>query len=188
MAKPVATRGVWGVWVLVSCSLFTASGTNSNPAHTQLAVLLAATRNDTHILMKVDILINIFISDLCPIYIMMPSRKRNEQTRSVLFKSAVHDWLPCVAGDWLVQLFTFDLWARARAHTHIYFSLCLLDTQTINLSLTQTLTCTFSHSPTYKHTELRFVLRFRVSNCVLDSLAVTRGDTLKSVDHFCLAD
>lgn len=187
MAKPVATRGVWGVWVLVSCSLFTASGTNSNPAHTQLAVLLAATRNDTHILMKVDILINIFISDLCPIYIMMPSRKRNEQTRSVLFKSAVRDWLPCVAGDWLVQLFTFDLWARA--HTHIYFFSLSFRHKDHQLESDTDLNLHFlTLSPTYKHTELRFVLRFRVSNCVLDSLAVTQGDTLKSVDHFCLAD
>lgn len=170
-------------WFPALCSLRRAL---TNPAHTQLAVLLAATRNDTHILMKVDILINIFISDLCPIYIMMPSRKRNKQTRSVLFKSAVHDWLPCVAGDWLVQLFTFDLWART--HTHIYFSLSFrhkdhqLESDTdLNLHF-------LTLSPTYKHTELRFVLRFRVSNCVLGSFAVTQGDTLKSVDHFCLAD
>lgn len=77
---------------------------------------------------------------------------------------------------------------RARAHTHLFFSLSFrhkdhqLESDTdLNLHF-------LTLSPTYKHTELRFVLRFRVSNCVLDSLAVTQGDTLKSVDHFCLAD
>lgn len=68
---------------------------------------------------------------------MMPSRKGNKQTRSVLFKSAVHDWLPCVAGDWLVQLFTFDLWAHTRTYTHMhtctFIFLSSLDTKTINM-------------------------------------------------------